>query len=73
MNKCLSPEPSTRYPSAQELATDVALYLDGFAVSAYPEGSFAKLRRWAIRNQAWLLLIGAYLVMRVLFILWKAR
>jgi serine/threonine protein kinase len=73
VNKCLSQEPSKRYPSAQELAADVALYLDGFAVSAYPEGPVAKLWRWTVRNQAWLLLIGAYLVMRVLFILWKAR
>jgi serine/threonine protein kinase len=73
VNKCLAENPSERYSSAQELESDVGHYLDGTAVSAYPEGPFARLWRWMNRNQAWLLLIAAYLIMRTIFILWRAR
>ena len=73
LKKCLEQDPSARYPSAQELGSDIGNFLDGRAVSAYPEGPFAKMWRWVVRNQAWLLLIVAYLVMRTLFILWKSR
>jgi serine/threonine-protein kinase len=73
VNKCLAEKASDRYSSAQDLGVDIARYLDGMAVSAYPEGPFAKLGRWMIRNQAWLLLIAAYLAMRTLFILWRTR
>jgi len=73
VNRSTAEEPAMRYSSAQELGQDVSRYLDGLAVSAYPEGPLARLQRWAVRNQAWLLLIGAYLLMRTLFILWKAR
>ena len=73
LKKCLEPEPSARYSSAQDLESDIGRYLDGGAVSAYPEGPFARVWRWVLRNQPWLLLIAAYLVMRTLFILWKSR
>ena len=73
LRKCLEQEPSARYCFAQDLESDIGRYLDGRAVSAYPEGPFAKLWRWVARNQAWLLLVAAYLVMRTLFILWKSR
>ncbi len=73
LKKCLEHEPSARYSSAQDLESDIGRYLNGRAVSAYPEGPFAKVWRWMLRNQAWLLLIAAYLVMRTLFILWKSR
>jgi eukaryotic-like serine/threonine-protein kinase len=64
---------SQRYGSVEELANDIAQYLDGLPVSAYPEGSITRLWRWAVRNRAWILLILAYLVMRVLFIWWRGR
>jgi len=73
LKKCLEQEPSARYPFAHDLESDIGRYLDDRAVSAYPEGPFAKLWRWVLRNQAWLLLVAAYLVMRTLFILWKSR
>jgi serine/threonine protein kinase len=73
LKKCLEQEPSARYASAQDLGSDIGRFLDGRAVSAYPEGPFAKAWRWVLRNQAWLLLIAAYLIMRTLFILWKSR
>jgi serine/threonine protein kinase len=66
-------EPQQRYGSVEELATDVAHYLDGLPVSAYPEGPFAPLWRWAAKNSAWLLLVLAYIVMRALLIMWRIR
>jgi serine/threonine protein kinase len=62
-----------RYGSVEELASDVAHYLDGLPVRAYPEGPIRLAWRWVIKNRAWILLIMAYLVMRALFILWRGR
>jgi serine/threonine protein kinase len=71
--KAMAEDPAQRYGSVQELAADVAHYLDGLPVSAYPEGALVRLWRWTVRNRAWLLLILAYVVMRTLFILWRGR
>jgi serine/threonine protein kinase len=62
-----------RYSSVEDLRNDISHYLDGMPVSAYPEGAFTRAWRWASRNRAWILLILAYLVMRAVFILWRAR
>jgi serine/threonine protein kinase len=72
-SKAMAEDSQRRYGSAEELANDIAHYLDGLPVSAYPEGPLARLWRWVIKNSAWILLIAAYLVMRALFILWRAR
>ena len=72
-SKASAAEPQQRYDSAQELASDVAHYLDGMPVQAYPEGPFARLWRWSAKNSAWLLLILAYVLMRALLILWRIR
>jgi eukaryotic-like serine/threonine-protein kinase len=72
-SKAMAEDSQQRYGSAEELANDIAHYLDGLPVSAYPEGPLARLWRWVIKNSAWILLIVAYLVMRALFILWRAR
>jgi serine/threonine protein kinase len=71
--KAMSEELDLRYGSVEELARDIARYMDGMPVSAYPEGAMTRLWRWVIRNRAWILLIVAYLMMRALFILWRAR
>jgi serine/threonine protein kinase len=70
-NKATSEDAQQRYGSVEELANDIAHYLDGLPVSAYPEGPLPRLWRWVVRNSAWILLIVAYLVMRALFILWR--
>jgi serine/threonine protein kinase len=71
--KASAEDPERRYGSIEELANDIAHYLDGLPVSAYPEGPLARLWRWAVKNSAWILLIVAYLVMRALFIVWRGR
>jgi serine/threonine protein kinase len=71
--KAMAEDVQQRYGSVEELAHDIAHYLDGQPVSAYPEGPMTRLWRWTVKNSAWLLLILAYLVMRAIFILWRAR
>ena len=72
-DKAASEDPQQRYGSVEELAQDIARYLDGMPVSAYPEGPLTRLRRWTVKNRAWILLIVTYLLMRSLFILWRRR
>lgn len=62
-----------RYPSVQQLANDVAHFLDGLPVSAYPEGPMARAWRWIVRNRAWILLLLAYMVTRALLIFFRPR
>jgi len=72
-SKAAAEDPRQRYGSVEELEQDIARYLDGMPVSAYPEGLLTRLWRWTVKNRAWILLIVAYLLMRGLFILWRAR
>ena len=65
--------PADRYPSVQALASDVAQYLDGLPVSAYPEGPMARTWRWLARNRAWVLLLLAYMITRALLIFFRPR
>jgi eukaryotic-like serine/threonine-protein kinase len=69
----MAEDPAKRYPSVSDLATDVAHFLDGLAVSAYPEGPLARAWRWAVRNRTWILLLLAYMVVRTLLILFRPR
>jgi eukaryotic-like serine/threonine-protein kinase len=62
-----------RYASVTELANDVAHFLDGLPVSAYPEGLLARTWRWIVRNRTWVLLLLAYVVMRALLIFFRPR
>ena len=71
--KAMASEPAARYTSATELAQDVARYLDGMPVSAYPENVFRKLARWASRYRFALVLVLTYLVVRALLLLWLKR
>jgi serine/threonine protein kinase len=70
--KALSPEPGARYPSVAELAADLTRLLEGEPVSAYPEGLWRRARRFAGRYRTPILLVLAYLAMRVV-LLWLAR
>jgi serine/threonine protein kinase len=71
--KATSGDPANRYATVGGLANDVAHYLDGLPVSAYPESRLVRLWRWVVKNRAWILLILAYLVMRMLLIAWRSR
>jgi len=69
-DKALAPDPRERYASARELAADVGRYLDGLPVSAHREGPVDRLRRFGRRYRVAILLVLAYVVMRVLLLLW---
>ena len=58
-----------RYGSVDALAADVRSWLDGLPVSAHSESVFEKAARFYLRNRPLILLLLAYLTMR-LFILW---
>jgi serine/threonine protein kinase len=66
--KAMSPEMNARYATAAELSHDVGRLLDAEPVSAYRENVVEKAGRWAGKNRFLILLVLAYLVMRIIFI-----
>jgi eukaryotic-like serine/threonine-protein kinase len=71
--KATSAAPAERYPNVSEMALDVSRYLDGLAVGAHPESVFEKAGRFYRRYRFFILLIAAYLAMRVLILLFMHR
>jgi eukaryotic-like serine/threonine-protein kinase len=71
--KSMAASPADRYPSVQEMALDVSRYLDGLAVGAHRESVFEKAGRFYRRYRFFILLIAAYLAMRVLILLFMHR
>ena len=71
--KSTSPAPAGRYSNVQEMATDVSRYLDGLAVGAHRESLFEKTGRFYRRYRFFILLIAAYLAMRILILLFMHR
>jgi serine/threonine-protein kinase len=70
--KCLAPEAPDRYATAADLIADLARYRSGLAVSAHREGALERAWLWLGRYRTFILLVGAYLVMRALFA-WAQR
>ena len=58
-----------RYPTARELAADVAHFIDGEPVSAHRENAIERAGRWLDRNRAVVALILGYLIMRAIVLL----
>jgi serine/threonine protein kinase len=67
--KALAREPAERSASVSELAADLERFLEGERVAAYPEGPIGAARRVASRYRTPILLVLAYVVMRVLLLL----
>ncbi len=70
--KAMSTERTARYSSAAELSSDVGKLLDAEPVAAYQESVFEKVGRWAGKNRFLILLVLAYLVMRI-FLIFTSR
>jgi serine/threonine protein kinase len=66
--RAMASDPGMRYPTVDELAADVARFLEGERVSAYPENAWQRVRRFAGRHRTAVALVLAYLVMRVLLL-----
>ncbi len=71
--KSTAASPADRYPNVPELALDVSKYLDGLAVGAHQETVFEKAGRFYRRYRFFILLIAAYLAMRILILLFLHR
>ena len=71
--KAASERPDDRYGSADEVNREISRYLDGEAVLAHRESWVEQLSRFAGRNKTLLLLLAAYLAVRIfLFFLRRA-
>ncbi|MBZ5581216.1 MAG: serine/threonine protein kinase [Acidobacteriia bacterium] len=64
--KARAANPEERYASVRLLAADAARFMDGLAVTAYRETPWERLVRFARGNRTLLLLLAAYLAMRLL-------
>ncbi len=71
--KAVAALPEHRYPTVTDLATDVSRYLDGFPVSARKETLMDKAARFYRRHSVAILLIAAYLLMRVVLLFISRR
>ena len=66
-------EPAARYHAVAALAADVTNYLDALPVTAHAEGLIERARRVAARHRTAIVLVFAYLVMRVALLLFFRR
>jgi len=64
-------DPAARYPSAQELARDVAAFLDREPVAAYREGPLERAGRFLVKHQFVVWLVVGYLTLRALVIVFS--
>jgi eukaryotic-like serine/threonine-protein kinase len=73
IGKAMATDPGHRYPDVMALASDVAAFRAGDPVSAYRENVFERARRFAVRYSTPILLVLAYLIMRVTFLALAGR
>ncbi len=71
--KATAQDQAARYPSVPEMALDVSRYLDGLAVDAHRESLLEKAARFYRKYRFFILLIAAYLVMRMLLVFFMHR
>jgi len=72
-SRAMAAEPAGRYASVRELSADLGRYLDGLPVAAYRENLLEQAERVFRRYRAPILIVLAYLLMRVLLILILGR
>ena len=71
--KALAASRAKRYESAAELSADIARLLNDESVTAYRENAYEKVHRWVGKNRVLVLIVLAYLLMRIFFILSARR
>jgi serine/threonine-protein kinase len=72
-SKAMASDPAERYPSVPDLAADVARFLDGEPVLAYPEGIAARLARLVAKHRTAVILVLVYLLTRAFVFFWMKR
>jgi serine/threonine-protein kinase len=65
--------PANRYPTAQAMASDIINFLDALPIAAHTESLVERLARVASRHRTAILLVLAYLVMRVALLIFTRR
>ena len=70
--KAMASAQEDRYSSASELSADIGRLLDAEPVSAYQESAVEKVSRWVSKNRFLVLLVLAYLLMRI-FLIFTSR
>jgi serine/threonine protein kinase len=73
VRRARGPAPAERYPSALELARDVAAYLDREPVGAHPEGPLERAGRFLKKHQFVVWLVVGYLTLRFLVLFFSGR
>jgi serine/threonine protein kinase len=71
--KAIAHHPNDRYSDVRDLSADVSRYLDGLPVTARRENFLEKVARFYRRHTIPILLIAAYLVMRILILVFSHR
>jgi eukaryotic-like serine/threonine-protein kinase len=71
--KAMALDCANRYPSASDLSADVGHLLDAEPVSAYRENAFEIAGRWLSKNRFLVLLVLAYLLIRIFLIFTSRR
>jgi eukaryotic-like serine/threonine-protein kinase len=68
-DRAMRHEPDLRYPSAEAFGAELSRYLDGLPVEAHQETAFDRLARFGRTYRVAILLVAAYLFMRILLLL----
>ena len=71
--KAMAASLENRYKTANELASDIAKFIDHQPVSAYRENPFERAVRWIDRNRFVVYLIVTYLLLRFLVLIFLNR
>ena len=66
--KAMARQKEGRYASASDLSADIGRLLDAEPVSAYRESAIERASRWVRKNRFLVLLVLAYLLMRIFFV-----
>jgi len=72
-SKATATSKEKRYSTASELSADIGRLLDAEPVSAYRENAFERTSRWVGKNRFLVLLVLAYLLMRIFLIFTSRR
>src|SRR4051794_14731132 len=70
-SKATADDPRQRYADAGALGADLTRYADGLAVEAHRESAVEVVERWLMNNRAIAALVAAYIVMRVLLLVFS--
>lgn len=71
--KAMAESPADRYFGAEQLASDIGHFFDHQPISAYRENPLERAARWIDRNRFVVYLIGTYLILRFLVLLFMKR